>query len=153
MTDGGRIAAISPLCGRRERAINAGMRSVFGHFALKTAAMLAALAQVAIAAASAGGDPARLICAPSGSLSSPQAQAALSEFLHLYGEEAPEDGVLGEHCPICAQAHASPSPTPPTVTAPVFAAADARWPSASAAAPTPPKRGPPLGGRAPPLYL
>ena len=128
------------------------MRFVFGHYLFKAVAMLAALAQIA-AAAPAGGDPARLICAPSGSLSSPQTDAALFEFLRLYGEKAPEESAFGEHCPLCAPAYANTPPTPPALTTPTFAAANARWLPTGAATPVPPTRGPPLGGRAPPVFL
>lgn len=121
---------------------------------MKAFAVLAALAQVlttGFLSAAAPADIARLICLPSG-YAAPSTDAALSDLLKaldLGGDVAP--GEMGAGCSLCVLAHGAPPAQPGAVQQPALFASPADLFPAHEATVKQARRGPPIGGRAPPF--
>lgn len=131
------------------------MRRFVEYRILRAFAVLAALAQFAVggfAAAASPADLARIICLPSGSVSSAAADNALSDLidaLNLEGENAPD--AMGGGCALCVLAHAAPPAAPAASNGTGLPVIAADPPPANEAAVKQTQRGPPIGGRAPPF--
>ena len=131
------------------------MRRFATYRLLKALAVLAALAQIVVGgfiAAAAPADLARIICLPSGGVSPPAADGALSDLLDALGlEDENAPGEMGAGCSLCVLAHAAPLTAPAALNAPMLIAIAADLSPAHEAAAKQIRRGPPIGGRAPPF--
>ena len=131
------------------------MRRFAEYRILRAFAVLAALAQIAVggfAAAASPADLARVICLPSGNVSSAAADNALSDLidaLNLEGENAPD--AMGGGCALCVLAHAAPPAAPTVPNGSTFPDIAVDLTPAHEAAVKQTRRGPPIGGRAPPF--
>lgn len=121
---------------------------------LRTLIVLAALAQVFIAgfvSAAAPADLARIICMPSGAPPSP-ADAALADLLReLNLNGGGDQGEVSVNCSLCVLAHVVPPCAPIVLQTPALLPATDDLVPTHIAVVKRAKRGPPVGGRAPPF--
>ena len=133
--------------------MNAPRHTFFAKLALVAGLVAHVMLPLAFAAAPATFNAASLICAPSGKVS-PEADAALAEFLRLAGETAPDepDTTNAKHCGACVFSVCAVLYSPALTDAAIYA--EARYaPTQAGDKIYSSVHGPPLGLRAPPTSL